>query len=76
MRIWQADFYRRPLQDEAGVVELLICDATRLLSMRRCVRSRKRIVAGSFSKSIGSGSKLARFNSSVSSAVVEFNSVS
>jgi len=31
MRIWQADFYRRPLQDEAGQVlwELLICDATR-----------------------------------------------
>jgi hypothetical protein len=31
MRIWQADFYRRPLQNEAGQVlwELLICDATR-----------------------------------------------
>jgi RNA-binding protein Tab2/Atab2 len=29
MRIWQADFYRRPLQDEAGkpLWELLICDA-------------------------------------------------
>ncbi|MBE9187229.1 Tab2/Atab2 family RNA-binding protein [Microcoleus sp. LEGE 07076] len=28
MRIWQADFYRRPLQDEAGkpLWELLICD--------------------------------------------------
>lgn len=31
MRIWQADFYRRPLQDEAGkpLWELLICDVTR-----------------------------------------------
>lgn len=31
MRIWQADFYRRPLQDEAGkpLWELLICDAAR-----------------------------------------------
>lgn len=31
MRIWQADFYRRPLRDSAGRVlwELLICDATR-----------------------------------------------
>jgi hypothetical protein len=30
MRIWQADFYRRPLQDAAGRVlwELLICDVT------------------------------------------------
>lgn len=29
MQIWQADFYRRPLQDEAGkpLWELLICDA-------------------------------------------------
>jgi RNA-binding protein Tab2/Atab2 len=29
MRIWQADFYRRPLQDEMGkqLWELLICDA-------------------------------------------------
>jgi RNA-binding protein Tab2/Atab2 len=29
MRIWQADFYRRPLQDEAGkpLWELLICDS-------------------------------------------------
>ncbi len=31
MRIWQADFYRRPQQDAEGQVlwELLICDATR-----------------------------------------------
>ncbi|MBW4687480.1 MAG: Tab2/Atab2 family RNA-binding protein [Komarekiella atlantica HA4396-MV6] len=31
MKIWQADFYRSPLQDAAGQVlwELLICDATR-----------------------------------------------
>ena len=31
MRIWQADFYRRPLRDEAGksVWELLICDVAR-----------------------------------------------
>lgn len=31
MRVWQADFYRRPLQDANGQVlwELLICDATR-----------------------------------------------
>ncbi len=31
MRIWQADFYRRPQQDAGGQVlwELLICDATR-----------------------------------------------
>ena len=31
MQIWQADFYRRPLQDEAGkpLWELLICDAAR-----------------------------------------------
>jgi hypothetical protein len=31
MRIWQADFYRRPLRDAAGQVlwELLICDSTR-----------------------------------------------
>ncbi|MGL5059929.1 MAG: Tab2/Atab2 family RNA-binding protein [Microcoleus sp.] len=31
MRIWQADFYRRPLQDETGkpLWELLICDAAR-----------------------------------------------
>ncbi|NJS13221.1 MAG: DUF1092 family protein [Microcoleus sp. CSU_2_2] len=31
MRIWQADFYRRPLQDEAGkpLWELLICDSAR-----------------------------------------------
>lgn len=31
MRVWQADFYRRPLQNEAGQVlwELLICNATR-----------------------------------------------
>jgi len=31
MRIWQADFYRRPWQDAAGqgLWELLICDATR-----------------------------------------------
>lgn len=31
MLVWQADFYRRPLQDEAGQVlwELLICDPTR-----------------------------------------------
>jgi len=30
MRIWQADFYRRPLRDETGkpLWELLICDAT------------------------------------------------
>ncbi len=30
MRVWQADFYRRPLQDANGQVlwELLICDAT------------------------------------------------
>jgi hypothetical protein len=29
MRIWQADFYRRPLQDETGkpLWELLICDS-------------------------------------------------
>ncbi|MFE1745764.1 Tab2/Atab2 family RNA-binding protein [Coleofasciculus sp. H7-2] len=34
MRIWQADFYRRPLKDEKGQVlwELLICDATRSFS--------------------------------------------
>lgn len=31
MRIWQADFYRRPLKDATGQVlwELLICDSTR-----------------------------------------------
>lgn len=31
MQIWQADFYRRPLRDEAGksVWELLICDSAR-----------------------------------------------
>lgn len=31
MRIWQADFYRRPLQDETGkpLWELLICDCSR-----------------------------------------------
>lgn len=31
MRIWQADFYRRPLRDATGQVlwELLICDSTR-----------------------------------------------
>ena len=31
MRIWQADFYRRPLRDEAGkpLWELLICDSER-----------------------------------------------
>ena len=30
MRIWQADFYRRPLRNEAGILwELLICDSTR-----------------------------------------------
>lgn len=31
MLIWQADFYRRPLQDETGQVlwELLVCDETR-----------------------------------------------
>ncbi|MBC6434719.1 DUF1092 family protein, partial [Nostoc sp. HG1] len=31
MKIWQADFYRRPLPDASGQVlwELLICDATR-----------------------------------------------
>jgi hypothetical protein len=31
MRIWQADFYRRPLQDESGqsLWELLICDPKR-----------------------------------------------
>lgn len=31
MQIWQADFYRRPLRDEAGkpLWELLICDAAR-----------------------------------------------
>lgn len=31
MRIWQADFYRRPLQDAAGQTlwELLICNSTR-----------------------------------------------
>lgn len=31
MRIWQADFYRRPLQDEAGkpLWELLICDSAK-----------------------------------------------
>lgn len=31
MKIWQADFYRRPLRDAAGQTlwELLICDATR-----------------------------------------------
>lgn len=31
MRVWQADFYRRPLRDAAGQVlwELLICDETR-----------------------------------------------
>jgi hypothetical protein len=31
MRIWQADFYRRPLQDESGqsLWELLICDLNR-----------------------------------------------
>ncbi|WP_375339811.1 Tab2/Atab2 family RNA-binding protein [Lyngbya sp. CCAP 1446/10] len=30
MRIWQADFYRRPLRDEISkpLWELLICDAT------------------------------------------------
>jgi len=30
MNVWQADFYRRPLQDETGQVlwELLICDTT------------------------------------------------
>ncbi|MEQ9370043.1 MAG: Tab2/Atab2 family RNA-binding protein [Coleofasciculus chthonoplastes F3-SA18-01] len=30
MKVWQADFYRRPLQDETGQVlwELLICDIT------------------------------------------------
>ena len=30
MRVWQADFYRRPLKDEAGgqLWELLICDST------------------------------------------------
>ncbi|MEP0754543.1 Tab2/Atab2 family RNA-binding protein [Trichocoleus sp. Lan] len=30
-RVWQADFYRRPLKDEKGQVlwELLLCDATR-----------------------------------------------
>ena len=30
MKIWQVDFYRRPLRDAAGQIwELLICDATR-----------------------------------------------
>lgn len=31
MKIWQADFYRRPLRDAAGQTlwELLVCDATR-----------------------------------------------
>lgn len=30
MKIWQADFYRRPLRDAAGQIwELLICDVTR-----------------------------------------------
>ena len=31
MKIWQADFYRRPLQNEAGEVlwELLLCDGDR-----------------------------------------------
>ena len=31
MKIWQADFYRRPLRNEAGQMmwELLICDSTR-----------------------------------------------
>ncbi|WP_009632979.1 Tab2/Atab2 family RNA-binding protein [Synechocystis sp. PCC 7509] len=34
MKIWQADFYRRPLQNEAGEVlwELLICDRDRLFT--------------------------------------------
>ncbi|KGF73619.1 hypothetical protein DO97_16735 [Neosynechococcus sphagnicola sy1] len=34
MTIWQADFYRRPLQDESGqpLWELLICDQTRSLT--------------------------------------------
>lgn len=33
-RVWQADFYRRPLKDEKGQVlwELLLCDATRSFS--------------------------------------------
>ncbi|HEY9640981.1 MAG TPA: Tab2/Atab2 family RNA-binding protein [Coleofasciculaceae cyanobacterium] len=33
MKVWQADFYRRPLQDEAGnpLWQLLICDADRTL---------------------------------------------
>lgn len=31
MKIWQADFYRRPLRDAAGQTlwELLVCDSTR-----------------------------------------------
>lgn len=34
MKIWQADFYRRPLQNEAGEIlwELLICDRDRLFT--------------------------------------------
>ncbi|MBD2537803.1 Tab2/Atab2 family RNA-binding protein [Coleofasciculus sp. FACHB-SPT36] len=33
-RVWQADFYRRPLKDEKGQVlwQLLLCDATRSFS--------------------------------------------
>lgn len=36
MQTWQADFYRRPRQNEAGesLWELLICDATRTLTFR------------------------------------------
>lgn len=35
MRIWQADFYRRPLQDETGkpLWELLICDSARIFQL-------------------------------------------